>query len=224
MAAVWSDADLTSVRSRIPVSDANHVVCTLKQAIEYVANIENPISTPADSLGKPALDQDAEEQISALDLLGTSNTPIQGVLDRIVQEVAKTLNAPIAVLNVTDEAGRIWKSQSGLPSDLASGVEIIEHFLRSSTGKQKSTVVIEDMANDQRFGSSPLLSEKGVHFCAVEPLLNSNGKLMGSLLVLDTRTRQISQQEEAMLHTGAKAAVEALEVRAVPPTETETKV
>jgi len=224
MAAVWSDADLTSVRSRIPVSDANHVVCTLKQAIEYIANIENPISTPADSLGKPALDQDAEEQISALDLLGTSNTPIQGVLDRIVQEVAKTLNAPIAVLNVTDEAGRIWKSQSGLPSDLASGVEIIEHFLRSSTGKQKSTVVIEDMANDQRFGSSPLLSEKGVHFCAVEPLLNSNGKLMGSLLVLDTRTRQISQQEEAILHTGAKAAVEALEVRAVPPTETETKV
>ena len=217
MAAVWSDADLTSVRSRIPVSDANHVVCTLKQAIEYIANIENPISTPTDSSAKPADDEDAKEEISALDLLDTSNTPIQDVLDRIVQDLAKTLNAPIAVLTVTDEAGKSWKSQSGLPSDLASGAETIEHFLGSSIGKEKSTVIIEDMASDQRFASSPLLSEKGIHFCAGEPLLNRNGKVLGSLLVLDTRTRNISQQEEELLHTGAKAAVEALEVRAVEP-------
>jgi len=224
MAAVWSDADLTSVRSRIPVSDANHVVCTLKQAIEYIANIENPSSAPANSSAKPADAQAAEEQISALDLLDTSNTPIQEVLDRMVQDVAKTLNAPIAVLTVTDEAGKIWKSQSGLPSDLASGVETIERFLESSIGKEKSTVVIEDMASDQHFASSPLLSEKGIHFCAGEPLLNRNGKVMGSLLVLDTRTRNISQQEEELLHTGAKAAVEAVEVRAVaPPAETKIK-
>jgi predicted PurR-regulated permease PerM len=225
MAAVWSDADLTSVRSRIPVSDANHVVCTLKQAIEYIANIENPISTPADSTAKPADDQATEEQISALDLLDTSNTPIQDVLDRIVQDLAKTLNAPISVLTVTDEAGKIWKSQSGLPSDLATGVQTIEQLVESSIGNEKSTVIIEDMASDQRFASSPLLSEKGILFCAGEPLLNRNGKVLGSLFVLDTRTRNISQQEEELLHTGAKAAVEALEVRAIePPAEAKIRV
>jgi signal transduction protein with GAF and PtsI domain len=166
---------------------------------------------------KAAEGQAAEKQISTLDLLDTSNTPIQDVLDRIAQEVAKALNAPIAVLTVTDEAGKIWKSQSGLPSDLASGVETIEHMLGSSIGKKKSTMVIEDMANDQYFANSPLLSEKGVHFCAAERLLNRNGNVMGSLLVLDTRTRNISQQEEELLRTGAQAAVEALEVRTVPP-------
>lgn len=224
MAAVWSDADLTSVRSRIPVSDADHVVCTLKQATEYMASVENPISTPADSTAKPSDDQSAEERISALDLLDTSNAPIQDVFDRIVQEVAKTSNAPIAVLTVTDEKGKIWKSQSGLPSDLASGVETIEHVLGSSVGEEKSTVVIEDVANDQRFANSPLLCEKGIHFFAGERLVNRNGKLMGSLLVLDTRTRNISQQEEEWLRAGAKAAMEALEVRAVaPPTEVETQ-
>jgi predicted PurR-regulated permease PerM len=218
MAAVWSDADLTSVRSRIPVSDANHVVCTFKQAIEYIANIENPISTPADSSVKPSDDQAAEEQISALDSLDTSNIPVQDVLDRIVQDLAKTLNAPIAFLTITDEAGKIWKSQSGLPSDLASAVETIEHFLRSSIRKEKSAVVIEDMLNDQRFASSPLFSQKGVHFCAAEPLLNRNGKIIGLLVVLDTRSRSISEQEAELLHKGAKAAVEAFEVRAVAPT------
>lgn len=193
------------------------MVCTLKQAIEYISNIENPISTPADSSSKPADDQAAEEQISALGLIDASNTPIQEVLDRIVQNVAKTLDSPVAVLTITDEAGKIWKSQSGLPSDLASGVEAIERFLESSISKEKSTVVIEDMANDQRFANSPLLSERGVHFFAGEPLLNRSGKVIGSLVVLDTRTRKISQQEEKLLHTGAKAAVEAVEIRAIAP-------
>jgi hypothetical protein len=44
MAAVWSHADLSSVRGRIPVSEANHVVCTLRQAIDYISDVANPIS------------------------------------------------------------------------------------------------------------------------------------------------------------------------------------
>jgi GAF domain-containing protein len=147
-------------------------------------------------------------------LLDTSNTPIQEVLDRIVEEVAKGLNTPIAILTVTEEAGRIWKSQSGLPPDLASDLEAIEHLLERSIQKEKSRVVIDDIANDHRFANSPLLCEKGIHSCVGEPLLNRNGKVVGSLLVLDTRTRGISEQEAELLQAGAKAAVEALEVHA----------
>src|SRR5205823_3385895 len=109
------------VRSRIPVSEANHVVCTLKQAIEYISNLAKPISTSVELPAKPA-DDGAAEQISALELLDTSNTPMQEVLDRIVQDVAKTLDIPIAILTVSDEAGRVWKSRSGLPPDLVSGL------------------------------------------------------------------------------------------------------
>ena len=168
-------------------------------------------------MGPGTADDEAAEQISALELLDTSNTPLQEVLDRIVQDVAKGLNTPIAILTVTEEAGRSWKSQSGLPPDLASGLEAIEHLLESSIQQEKSTVVIEDIAHDDRFANSPLLCEKGIHSCIGEPLLNRNGKVVGCLLVLDTRTRKISEQEAGLLHAGAKAAVEALEVRAIVP-------
>jgi predicted PurR-regulated permease PerM len=215
MAAVWSDADLTALRSRIPVSEANHVVCTLKQAIEYISNLTNPIAAST-ALSAKSTEDDAVEQISALDLLDTSSIPIQEVLDRIVEDVAKNLNTPIAVITVAEESGTTWKSQSGLPPDLASDLETIENLLESSIRKEKSTVVIQDMATDHRFANSHLLGEKGIHFCAGEPLLNRNGKIVGCLLVLDTRTRSISPQEAELLHTGAKAAVEALEVRAIP--------
>jgi hypothetical protein len=213
MAAVWSHGDLTSVRSRIPVSEANHVVCSLKQAVDYISDIANPISTSEELSSRPA-DDDAAEQISALELLDTSNTPLQEVLDRITEEVAKGLNTPIAILTVTEEAGRNWKSQSGLPPDLASGFEAIEHLLERSIQEEKTRVVIEDIANDHRFSNSPLLCEKGIHSCVGEPLLNRNGKVVGYLLLLDTRTRGISEQEAQLLQAGAKAAVEALEVHA----------
>ena len=100
-------------------------------------------------------------------------------------------------------------------SDLASRLGTIGHFLRSSLGKEISTRAIDDMPNDQRSARSQLLSEKEIHFYAREPLLNRNGKVMGSLLLLGTRTRHINEQEQELLHTGAKAAVEGLEARAV---------
>jgi GAF domain-containing protein len=159
-------------------------------------------------------DEDGAEQISALELLDMSNAPLQEVLDQIVEEVATGLNTPIAILTVTEEAGRIWKSQSGLPSDLASGFEAIEHLLERSIQKERTRIVIEDIANDRRFANSPLLCEKGIHSCVGEPLLNRNGKVVGYLLLLDTRARGISEQEAELLQAGAKAAVEALELHA----------
>ena len=215
MAAVWSDADLTSVRARIPVSDANHVVCTFKQAIDYVCDIARPVLAPSPSLTE---DDTAEEHLSALESSEISDAPLQEVLDRIVQETAKSLDTPMAVLNVTTETGTIWKSQCGLPVDLTSGVEGIKQLLASSMEEGKSTVVIEDIVNDHRFAESPLVQEKGIHFCAGEPLVNRNGSIVGILLVLDTRARAMSEREKESLHTAAaEQQFETLEFRAVAP-------
>jgi hypothetical protein len=216
MAAVWSDADLTSIRARIPVSDANHVVCTFKQAIEYVSDIAKPgpklVQSPSSTE-----DDKAAEHLSALESPEISDAPLQEVLDHIVQETAKSLDTPMAVLKATTETGAIWQSQCGLPTDLAPEAEGIEQLIGSFIEEGKSTVVIEDIVNDHRFAESPFVQEKGIHFCAAEPLVNRNGKLVGVLLVLDIRPRGMSEREKESLHTSAAAALEALELRAVAP-------
>jgi predicted PurR-regulated permease PerM/GAF domain-containing protein len=214
MAAVWSDADLASIRRRIPVGEANHVVCTLKQAMDYVGDVANSPSTPTGHSSSPA--SDAAEQIAALELLSTSEGEVQEILDRVVQDLAKALDAPIALLTVTADNGRTWKSQCGVPPDLAPGLESMEHGLDRAIQTNRSRIMIEDIASDRRFASSRL-GEKGIQSCACEPLLNRNGKVVGSLLVLDTRMRRISEQEEELLRAAAIAAVEVLEVRAVAP-------
>ena len=136
MAAVWSNADLTSLRARIPVSEANHVACTLKQAIDYVSDFAKPISKLVES-PSAAEDERAAQQNSALESLELSDAPLQEALDRIVQHVARSLNTPIAVLKVTAETGTIWKSQCGLPPELASSIEAIEHLLGNSIEEEK---------------------------------------------------------------------------------------
>jgi hypothetical protein len=214
MAAVWSDADLASLRKRIPVAAANHVVCTLKQAVEYVRDAAKPPAAPAEPVSSPVTD--ATEQIAALELLSTSDGNFQEILDHILQDLAHALDAPIATLTLTDD-GKIWKAQCGVPPDLAPGLESIKQVLDRSIARNQARIVIEDIAKDNRFAGLRLSRENGIQFCAREPLLNRNGKAIGSLLVLDTRTRRMGAQEEELLNAAAIATMEALEVRAVTP-------
>jgi hypothetical protein len=61
------------------------VVCTLKQALDYVSDIAKPISKLVQS--SSAEDDKAAEHIS-LESPEISDAPLQEVLDRIVQEIA----------------------------------------------------------------------------------------------------------------------------------------
>ncbi len=137
-------------------------------------------------------------------------------MDHILQDLAHALDAPIATLTLTDD-GKIWKAQCGVPPDLAPGLESIKQVLDRSIARNQSRIVIEDIAKDSRFAGLRLNRENGIQFCAREPLLNRNGKAIGSLLALDTRTRRMGAQEEELLHAAAIATMEALEVRAVSP-------
>jgi GAF domain-containing protein len=186
----------------------------LKQAIEYVWDVAKPATVPAERVGSP--ETDASEQIAALELMSTSEWDFQGILDRILQDLAHALDAPIATLTLTDDNGRTWKSHCGVPPDLAPGLETIQNKLDHSAARNGSRVVIEDIANDRRFAGARL-SENGIQFCAAEPLLNRSGRVIGSLLVLDTRARRVGTQEEKLLRAAATATIEALEVRAVSP-------
>lgn len=221
VAAVWSTADLTSIRSRIPVSDANHVVCTLRQAVDYIAPSADAV---ASTEGLPLSETAQPEQIPELKLLDTPDAPLQEVLDRLTQDVAKALDAPIAILSLDDERGSCWKSQCGLPADLAPDPCDAGNAIDSLLAPGTSTRVIEDVLQDDRLAKNPFLRDKGIHFYADVPLLSRSGKLVGSLRVLDTRSRHITDQERECLEAAALAAGEAAELRTVasppePPAE-----
>ena len=197
------------------------MVCTLRQAVDYIAPSADAV---ASTEGLPLSETAQPEQIPELKLLDTPDAPLQEVLDRLTQDVAKALDAPIAILSLDDERGSCWKSQCGLPADLAPDPCDAGNAIDSLLAPGTSTRVIEDVLQDDRLAKNPFLRDKGIHFYADVPLLSRSGKLVGSLRVLDTRSRHITDQERECLEAAALAAGEAAELRTVasppePPAE-----
>jgi predicted PurR-regulated permease PerM len=227
LAAVWSSADLTTIREKIPLNDANHVACTLRQAVEYVREVANiPASPPSTEtseapvqITEDATEQiatDTADQIAELELLGNADGNLLEVLDGILQSAANAFNVPMGILKLKQSNGKIWKAECGVPPDLAPAMESFERLIDGLSPRDGTQLVIEDIAKDSRFASSKL-GENGVHFCACQRLRDRNQQIIGLLVVLDTRTRLITTQEEELLRATAAAAVEAQEVRTVGP-------
>ncbi len=219
MAAVWSDADLATIRERIPVSDANHVACTLKQGLDYIreitaapAVVDNTVTDGKDAAPR----ESAAEEIADLQLLAGSEGTARETLDEVLSSLTKALDAPMGFLKITDEAGTTWTAQRGVPSDLSSALLPVTKWMEAPNGNSPSEVLIRDVLGERRFTDLGL-ANKGIAFCAGQRLLGRNGKMVGEILVLDTRKRELTDHEEQVLGAAAVAVVEALEVTAVAP-------
>ena len=69
------------------------------------------------------------------------------------------------------------------------------------TVAQKSDLLVADTWLDDRFADNPLvLGEPRIRFYAGSPLILDDGTCLGSLCLIDTRPRQLSSTELAMLH------------------------
>jgi GAF domain-containing protein len=62
-------------------------------------------------------------------------------------------------------------------------------------------MVIEDLTQDSRFANNPFVTERGIRFYAGVPLCTKNGHAVGSLCVIDTKPRKISEEQQWLLST-----------------------
>ena len=213
VAAVWSTADLASIRSRIPVTDATHVACTLKQALDYL--VPNPDSLLVKQEQFDSEETPEQNSIAGSDLSGRPDTPLQDVLDYITREAARAFDAPIAILNLVDEQGQYWSSECGMPADLSSMSCDPRTPPNNCIPTPDETIIIQDILAEDWL-ANPFLIEKGIRFYADAPLLNRNGKTIGSLRICDTRPRPVDEQAKDRLRLAVSAVLEALEIRSIP--------
>ena len=201
------------------LSQAFHTIQTLA-----VSPIEGTMVPPPLPAGEP-------ERLAALKKLNILDTEPEETFDRITRRLAEAFNVPIALLTLVDEYRQFWKSATGLPEDLASArqapreTSICGHVVASD-----QMLVIEDVLKDKRFANNPFLRERGIRFYAGAPLRTSSGHAIGSLCVLDTQPRTVSNRERTLLQIIADEVMAKIEKRAassgvVPPAEgTEAKL
>lgn len=163
------------------------------------------MTTAENATGKEA------KRIEALKKYEILDTPPDGSFTQIVELAASILKVPIAIISLVD-TDRIWfKSATGVGDtrqiDRTPG-------LCASAILSDDIYVVENAITDPRTIANPLVAgEMGFRFYAAAPLKIREGFNLGTLCVIDTKPRQLTTDEKAMLQQLADIVIDQLELR-----------
>ena len=172
--------------------------------------VEHQVLAPPES--EPATGGSVEAaRLAAVARYEILDTPPDAAFDRIAGLAARLLQAPMATVSIVD-TDRIWfKATHGL-----EGLDQLgrDPGLCASAIEHDGPHVLHDASRDPSTAGNPLVhGETGVRFYAGAPLTTSDGHRLGTLNVLDTRPRQVSETELATLTDLAAVVMDELEVR-----------
>jgi sigma-B regulation protein RsbU (phosphoserine phosphatase) len=138
------------------------------------------------------------------------DTPPDGAFDRITSMAARLFGVPIAIVSIVDH-DRIWfKSHHGLATTEIGR----DPGLCASAILDTGAYVVSDARNDPRTLANPLVAgEMGLQFYAAAPLTTSDGYNLGTVCVLDTSPREVTDEEMQTLRDLAAVVIDELELR-----------
>ncbi|HZY68492.1 MAG TPA: PAS domain S-box protein [Devosia sp.] len=157
---------------------------------------------------KPQEDEGA--RLRALDRYNILDTPREQEFDDVAELAAEICGTPIAVVNFIGEGRQFFKAEIGLgvretPVDTA--------FCRQAI-LQNDFLYVPDAAQDPRFACNPLVTgAPGLRFYAGALLKTEEGSPIGTVCVLDTQPRQLTERQQASLRRLAHQTMAQLELR-----------
>ena len=212
---LWSiDADAIRLRARLPEPLAEQLFTRLGQAVEWLRATAAP---GADApMTAPPVPANEAARLNALRRTRLLDTPPEEAFDRVTRRLSEIFDAPISLMSLIDEDRQFWKSQHGLPADLAAaGAHTRETSICGHVVAANETVVIEDAWLDPRFAGNPFLREQNIRFYAGAPLKTSDGSAIGSLCIIDHRPRRITDRDRQLLELMADTVMAEVEARAL---------
>lgn len=136
------------------------------------------------------------KRLEALKRLHLLDTEPEERFDRICRIASRLLNTPIAYVSLLDDTRQFFKSTVGLPAGINTPRE--DSFCRF-TIDGKLSLYVPDAFNDQRFSNNPYVKgPPGVRCYLGEPLFTSDGYAVGTFCILDTKPRELQDEERAL--------------------------
>ena len=134
------------------------------------------------------------------------NTGLQGIV-KIAAEICDT---PIALITLLDETNQYIKVRKGVDvCKMPRNISFCTYAI-----KQYQVMVVEDMTADSRFVQHPLVIDGPmVRFYAGAPLTNKEGLNLGTLCVLDTQPKVLTDEKQQMLLILAEQALHLMELQ-----------
>ena len=132
--------------------------------------------------------------------------------DDIVKIAAHICGVPIAALTFIDGERQWFKAKIGIePSETTREDAFCAHTIET-----KKLLLVEDATADPRFAQNPyVVGEPHIRFYAGAPLVDGEGHALGSLCIIDHKTRTLTEPQKLAFEALARLVVSHLEFRRV---------
>ncbi len=149
-----------------------------------------------------------QARLYALQQLNLLDTPPSESFDRITRMASQLFDLPIAAVSLIDKDRQWFKSRVGVdlrqcPRDKAPCAEVAE---------TREVLVLPDVLKDPYYSGS-LLAKSGMRFYAGAPLVTRDGFGLGSICVLGTEPREITEREKTALKDLAAMVMAQIELQ-----------
>ncbi len=145
---------------------------------------------------EPELPADEVARVATLRSLKILDTPRESQYDRYTRISARIFDTPISVISLVDRHRQWFKSAEGLDAEQTPrSISFCGHAIL-----EDDVFEVPNALRDPRFRDNPLVIDQPfIRFYAGAPLRAPNGHKLGTLCIIDTVARRLSDEEKVML-------------------------
>lgn len=133
---------------------------------------------------------------SAVDRTGLMDSPPEERFDRITRLARELFDVDYALVNIVDDDEVYTKAQ---PDGPRFGRSPREAVFCGETVKQEGILEVDDATDDDRFRDIAAVTEYGMRFYAGFPLRTDDGDAVGTLCLLDSDARSLTDAQRTSL-------------------------
>ncbi|MBX7045638.1 MAG: GAF domain-containing sensor histidine kinase [Ignavibacteria bacterium] len=150
-----------------------------------------------------------KERLQKLKEYNILDTPQEESFDEIVKLASIICKAPISTITLIDEKRQWFKSKVGF--DMTESPREIAFCAHVINGDD--LMVVNDATQDDRFHDNPLVMKANYKFYAGMPLITPDGNKLGTICVVDSVPRTLSDEQKFALQILAKNVIALLELK-----------
>jgi len=161
---------------------------------------------------EPAIPEDEEARLAALQALEVLDTPPEARFDRVTRIARDLFDVPIALVSLVDSDRQWFKSCQGLDAtETPRSISFCGHAILGD-----DIFCVPDALEDPRFADNPLVTgPPEIRFYAGAPLKLENGRRVGTLCIIDRRPRSLDAVQRRHLRDLADWVQDELQLHAL---------